>query len=33
MGVDDTDRLQVGVDDDRSHELHAPALQVLGHGV
>ena len=29
MGVDDPHRLQVGVDDDGPHKLHAPAFQVL----
>lgn len=33
MGIHDSHRLQIGVDDDRPHELHAPTLQVLGHGV
>ena len=30
MGVDDSHRLQVGVNDDGPHELHAPAFQVSG---
>lgn len=33
MGVDNPHRLQIGINDDRPHKFHAPALQVLGHGV
>lgn len=28
MGIDDPHRLEIGVDDDGPHELHAPAFQI-----
>ena len=33
MGIDDSHRLQVRVNNDRAYELHAPALQVLGNRI
>lgn len=33
MGIDDSHRLQAGVDDGGPHELHAPVLQVLGNAI
>ena len=33
MGIDNSHRLQVRINDDGPHELHAPALQVLGNGI
>ena len=33
MGIDDPHRLEIGVDDDGPHELHATALQILGNRI